>query len=277
MEWESVRSIVRAALLEDVGAGDVTTSLTVGEDTPARGVITCRQEAVVAGLPVARMVFEETCRTIASVSLAEEGGRADAGTKVLELEADARGILTAERTALNFLQRLSGIATLTAEYVRRLSDPAVKVLDTRKTAPLLRPLEKYAVRVGGGHNHRFGLYDGILIKDNHIAAAGGVREAVIRAKKGAQQGLAVEVEVRNRQEAEEGIAAGADALLLDNMSVDEMREIAAFAREKVVLEASGGINLENVAAVSATGVHLISVGALTHSAPAADMSLSLTL
>jgi len=277
MNWELVQEIVRRALAEDIGAGDLTTRLTVDERASATGLIVCNQEAVVAGLPVAKMVFEEVCRTVVFEMLVEEGQRVQAGAEVARIKADARGILTVERTALNFLQRLSGIATLTAEYVSRVESPTVRILDTRKTSPLLRILEKYAVRIGGGFNHRFGLYDGILIKDNHVAAAGGVREAVRRAKEAAPEHLRIEVEVRTIEEAEEAIAAGADMLLLDNMSIEQMAKVASAARGRVLLEASGGITLEKLGAVSRTGVHFISVGALTHSAPAMDMSLTLEL
>lgn len=276
MNWHPVRDIVRMALEEDVGPGDITTGLTVSADAEAVALITSRQGAVIAGLPVAQMVLEETCRHLNFQSLADEGQRVQPGTDLVRIEADARGILTAERTALNFLQRLSGIATLTAEYVGRLADPSVKVLDTRKTAPLLRILEKYAVRVGGGDNHRFGLYDGILIKDNHVALAGGVARAVSRAKSGAPHYLRVQVEVRSVEEAREALDAGADALLLDNMSLDQMAKVASFSRDKALLEASGGITLDNIGEVSKTGIHFVSVGALTHSAPAIDLTLSIT-
>jgi nicotinate-nucleotide pyrophosphorylase (carboxylating) len=277
MNWNLVRNIVRQALEEDIGEGDITSRLVVGPEAAATTLITCRQEAVIAGLPVAQMVFEEVCPALSFEALTEEGERVQPGAQVARVEGNARAILTAERTALNFLQRLSGIATFTAEFVRHLADPSVKILDTRKTSPLLRTLEKYAVRVGGGQNHRFGLYDGILIKDNHIAAGGGIAEAVRRARKGAPHYLRVEVEVCTPQEAEEAIAAGADVLLLDNMTTEQMAEVATFARDKVLLEASGGIGLENVGAVSKTGVHLISVGAITHSAPAIDMTLALSV
>ncbi len=271
----NLREQIRAWLLEDVGHGDLTTQLTVPQDAQGRGVILAKETGVLAGIEAARLVFHEVDPTLRFTALKADGDRLEPVQAVARIEGRLASILTAERLALNLLQRLSGIATLTRKYVEAVAGTQARILDTRKTTPGLRALEKYAVRVGGGHNHRFGLFDGILIKDNHIAAAGGVRAAVTRARARAPHGLRVEVEVTTLAELEEALEAGADVILLDNMDLPTLRQAVARAAGRARLEASGGMTLERVRAVAETGVDFISVGALTHSAKALDLSLEI--
>ena len=268
-----VERIVKNALAEDIGSGDITTSLTVPAHARTDAVIVSRSVGVLAGIDVARAVFAAVDGRIVFEAMMEDGSEIARDDLIANVQGGATGILTGERVALNLLQRMSGIATLTARYVSLVAHTRARIVDTRKTTPGLRVLEKYAVTAGGGHNHRFGLYDGILIKDNHIAAAGGMRTAVTAAKANAPHTLKIEVEVTDLDELEEAIDSGADAVLLDNMPVETMRRAVEFAAGRVILEASGGVTEENVAAIAGTGVDLISVGALTHSAPALDMSL----
>ena len=269
--------LVDAALAEDVGAGDVTAIATV--DPAARGVATITQKApgVISGLAVAEAVFRRLDPEAEIERLGPEGVWREAGAPVLRVEGSARALLTAERTALNFLGRLSGVATLTARVVRAIEEAGgtAKLLDTRKTTPGLRALEKQAVADGGGVNHRAGLYDFILIKENHAALAGGVGEAVRRARE-ARPDLPLAIEVRNPAEIDEALAAGAPRLLLDNMSPDEIRAAVAQVAGRAELEASGGIDPETVLVYATiSGLHYVSMGALTHSAPALDLSLLL--
>ena len=269
---QQVRKIISRALVEDLGDGDVTTGLTVPESKRARGTFYSKQPLVVAGLPLAAEVF----RTLEPDCLWEpvitDGENVPAGMSLATVEAKAATLLSAERVALNFLQRLSGIATLTRKFKDQLSGTKTELLDTRKTTPGLRILEKYAVRMGGGTNHRMGLDDGILIKNNHIAIAGGIGAAVASVQQERPGGMPIEIEVRTRQELEEAIAAGADIALLDNMSPAEVAECVGLARGRVLLEVSGSVGLENIRAYAETGVDRISVGALTHSAPAVDIN-----
>lgn len=274
---EVLRAAVAAALAEDVGPGDLTTELVVPATQRARGRIVAGEAGVVAGLPVAAAVFAQLDAGCAFTPLVDEGARVAPDQAVAEVAGPARALLAGERVALNFLQRLSGIATLTARFVAQVAGTGCRVLDTRKTAPGLRALDKYAVRVGGGLNHRRGLFDGILIKDNHVLAAGGIRAAVERARRGAPPLLRVEVEVGTLDEVREALDAGADMLLLDNMPVPVIREAVRIVAGRVPLEASGGIRLETARAVAEAGVDYISVGALTHSAPALDLRLDLEL
>ena len=269
--WQ-VEALVERFLEEDIGRGDRTTEAVVPEELRSRARIEAREPAIVAGLDVARACFTALGEVDWRPEVSD-GERIGAGDVLVRIEGPLRVILTAERTALNLLQRLSGIATMTRTYVEAVEGKPVQIVDTRKTTPGLRVLEKYAVRVGGGSNHRAGLDDGILIKDNHIAAAGGVGEAVSRALADVPHGLRVEVEVQDLDELDEALAAGAEAILLDNMSPELIREAVAKAGGKALLEASGGITLETVADYAATGVDLISVGALTHSVRAIDLSL----
>ena len=274
---EDIRRAVALALEEDGAWRDVTTGALVPPSQQGRGVIIAKAAGVIAGLPVAGAVFAALDASLRFEALVPEGARVKPGDAVARVEGALSPILRAERVALNFLQRLSGIATGTAAMVEAVAGLPTRVLDTRKTTPGLRALEKYAVRVGGGHNHRFGLGDGILVKDNHLAAARArglsMTEVVREARLGAPHTLRVEVEVTTVDEALEALAAGVEVLLLDNMSLDDMRRVAAVAQGRALVEASGGITGENVRAVAETGVDLISVGVITHSAPALDMSL----
>lgn len=272
----ALRELARRALAEDMGRGDVTSELTVGAGARALGCIWAKEETVVSGLEAARAVFLEADPATRFSALAREGGIVRAGAAIAEVEGRARSILAAERVALNLLMRLSGIATLTRRYVLRVEGTGARIADTRKTTPGLRALEKAAVRAGGGTNHRFGLDDGILVKDNHAALAGGVGEAVRRTKANAPHLLKVEVEVESPEELEEALGAGADAVLLDNMGPGEVRRAVSIVREKrpeVLVEVSGGVDERSAKAYARAGADLVSVGALTHSAPAADLSL----
>ncbi|MCS7197615.1 MAG: carboxylating nicotinate-nucleotide diphosphorylase [Candidatus Bipolaricaulota bacterium] len=269
----AVRELVERALREDIGAGDVTTEAICGPDQMGRAVIRAKEPCVVAGLPIVQAVFAALDAQIQFMPRVREGDQLFAGQALAELEGRLRAILTGERTALNILQRLSGIATLTARYVEAVRDFPVKILDTRKTAPGLRILDKYAVRVGGGQNHRLGLYDGVLIKTNHIRAAGGIAKAIERARRSVPPTLKIEVEVKNLHELQEALEARADIIMLDNMALEEMREAVKIVGGRALLEASGGVTLENVRQIAATGVDFISVGALTHSVKAIDMHL----
>jgi nicotinate-nucleotide pyrophosphorylase (carboxylating) len=254
-------------LAEDVGDGDLTSLAVIGEDATCTAGLLVKEPGVVSGLRVAADVFDRLGATLEP--LAADGDAVDPGT-VARVEGPARGVLTGERLALNVLGRLSGIATLTRRYVDAVAGTGAVILDTRKTTPGLRSLEKHAVACGGGQNHRLGLYDGILIKDNHLRVVGSLAEAVARAK---ETGAAVEVECDTLAQVREALAAGADSILLDNMSVSELREAVELARGQARLEASGGVTLETVRAIAETGVDFISVGALTHSARALDVSL----
>lgn len=267
---ERLRDLVRRALAEDATDRDVTTLATVPEDARAKGVLVARAPCVVAGLDVFAACFTEQDPTLDVRTDRRDGDRAEPGSTIATIEGSARAILTAERTALNFVQRLSGIATLTRAFVDAAGGTAV--LDTRKTTPGLRALEKAAVLAGGGVNHRATLADAVLVKDNHIVAAGGITAAVRRAR-AALPGRPIEVECDDLDQVREALKAGADAILLDNMEPGMLAEAAALAKGRARTEASGGITLANVAAIARTGVDAISVGALTHSAPAADLSL----
>ncbi|MDI6873101.1 carboxylating nicotinate-nucleotide diphosphorylase [Candidatus Solincola sp.] len=269
---------VRRALDEDLRSeGDITSRALIPPDMRGRGVIVMREEGVVAGLPLASMTFRLLDPRVRFQPLVSDGDRPATPAEIAVVEGKVSTILEGERTALNFLQRLSGVATLTSRFVAATAPYGVEVLDTRKTTPGLRTLEKYAVRAGGGRNHRFGLYDGVLIKDNHITAVGGTAEAVRRAREALGPETSIEVEVQDLEELEEAIRAGADVVMLDNLSVEEVREAVRRAAGRVKLEVSGGINLENVASYASTGVDFISVGALTHSAPALDIALELSM
>jgi nicotinate-nucleotide pyrophosphorylase (carboxylating) len=265
--------IVARALAEDLGDGDVTTQATVADGARARAVITQKAPGVIFGLDIAEEVFGSLDGGATFARAVEEGVWREGG-EVLRVEGRARALLTAERTALNFLQRLSGVATAAARATQALQGTGARVLDTRKTTPGLRMLEKAAVAAGGATNHRVGLYDAILIKENHAALAGGIGEAVRRARELAPA-LPLEVECRNLAEVDEALAAGAKRLLLDNMSPAALREAVAHVAGRAELEASGGVTLQTLREVGETGVDFVSVGALTHSAPALDLSLIL--
>jgi nicotinate-nucleotide pyrophosphorylase (carboxylating) len=268
-----IRDAVARALREDVGDGDITSAATVPPEARARARITQKAPGVIFGLDAAEQTFRELDSSIALERLGAEGEWREHGL-VLDIEGSARAILTGERTALNFLQRLSGVATLTARCVRAVEGTGARILDTRKTTPGLRMLEKAAVAAGGGTNHRTGLYDAILIKENHAAIAGGVGEAVRKARAQAPD-IPLEVECRSLEEVDEALAAGAPQILLDNMTTDQLRQAVDRVAGRAQLEASGGVTLETLGEIAATGVNFISIGALTHSAPALDLSLIL--
>jgi nicotinate-nucleotide pyrophosphorylase (carboxylating) len=272
-----VKEFVRRVLAEDLGSGgDITSSATIHADARFTAEMACRQPIVVAGLDIANAFFRALDRDVHVQKLASDGDKVDAGQALMRLEGNARAMLAAERSALNSLQHLSGIATLTRQYVDLIDGTGATLLDTRKTIPGLRLLEKYAARMGGAENHRMRLDDGLLIKDNHVAVAGGVAEAVSAAK-AANTGFAVQVEVDRIDQIEPALEAGADRLLLDNMPPPILREAVALVAGRVPLEASGGVNLETIRAIAETGVNYISVGRITQSAPAVDIGLDYSL
>ncbi len=265
-------------LKEDLGRGDITTQSVVRGGVKGRGRFLAKQDFVLCGLEISEAVFSALDNTITLESRVYDGEMIASGTEFARIEGPAAVLLTGERTALNIMQRLSGVATITKAFVDRVEGTGARIVDTRKTTPGLRLLEKYAVTVGGGYNHRFGLDDGVLIKDNHIALAGGVRRAVELARRAVSHLMKIEVEVSNQAQLREAIAATADVIMLDNMPVDEVRESVKMIREQApgkLIEASGGINLENVRSYAECGVDLISTGAITHSVAAVDVSLKI--
>lgn len=278
-----VRAIIDLALAEDVGTGDVTSLATVPADRVAEAVMLAKAEGVLSGIDVAREVFRTVDPSVTFDALATDGDRLDDRMPIARVSGNARAILTAERTALNFVQHLSGVATATASYVALVEGTSTTIVDTRKTTPGLRLLQKRAVMHGGGSNHRFGLADGVLIKDNHLAAIGGPRritDAITAARAHAPHTLKIEVEVTSLDELREALDAGADIIMLDNLDTATMAEAVAIRdahANSPLLEASGGITAERIPEIAATGIDLISVGALTHSAPALDISLDITL
>jgi len=271
---------IRAWLREDIGPGDISSLAILPEGHRSRAVIHAKQAGIAAGLPVAEAVFAEVDASLAVKRVAREGAPLAVGDVLLEVEGSTLSILSGERLALNLLQRLSGIATATRAFVDAVEgvEPKPRIVDTRKTTPGMRQLEKYAVRVGGGHNHRFALFDAVMLKDNHIKAAGGVKEAVARARAYVPHTMRIEVEVESLEQVEQAIEAGADIIMLDNMEPARMLEAVARIRRaspRIVIEASGGVNLTTVRAIAETGVDVISVGGLTHSVKALDISLDL--
>ena len=277
MKKSQIRAMVARALKEDLGQGDITTEALIPPTLTARALILVNASGVLAGIEVAEIAFQQIDSSLIFERLAQDGARVQAGSIVGVVTGKAASILRGERVALNFLQRLSGIATETAKYVAAVAGTGAKILDTRKTTPGLRLLEKYAVRVGGGQNHRHNLGDGVLIKDNHLAAlrAGGVglEEGIKRARANVPCHLKIEVEVDTVEQAEAALDAGADIILLDNMATADMRRVVKLAQGRALTEASGGITLDNVRAVAETGVDFISIGALTHSVKALDISI----
>ena len=267
-----MRDLIKQALEEDIGKGDATSKLTVPRDIQARARIDQKEPGVLAGLEVAEAVFREVDRSLRFMALSGEGNWNDGGP-VCAIEGEARSILAGERVALNFLGRLSGVATLTARYVQAVEGTKARILDTRKTTPLLRELEKRAVLAGGGYNHRFGLDDAILIKENHSMLAGGVGAATRAAIEKAPKSMMIVVECTTLAEADEALNAGATHLLADNMTEDELRATVERSEGQATVEASGGVNMTSVRAIAEKGVDWISIGALTHSAPAMDLSL----
>ena len=267
--------IIENALAEDIHTGDITTMAVVPQVGDARAILKAKEEMVLAGIEVAARVFHQLDDRIVFTPRCADGELVASGGLIAELSGNAAMLLQGERVALNLLQRMCGIATLTARYVAAVKGTRARVVDTRKTTPGLRVLEKYAVRVGGGTNHRTGLYDGVLIKENHIAAAGGITEAVRRARSYIPHTLKVEIETETLAQAAEALAAGADIIMLDNMDLAAMREAVLLIGGKALVEASGGVNLESIRGIAETGVDIISVGALTHSARAMDISMLL--
>ncbi len=270
----SVVETIRNAIEEDIGHGDITSSLLVPEDNEARALYIAKGNFILAGMPFAEEVFRILDRTISFSIFFHEGAKISKGDVLAEVAGKTRALLAGERVSLNILQRLSGIATLTAQYVDAVRGTKARIVDTRKTSPGLRFMEKYAVRTGGGSNHRYGLFDGILIKDNHIEEVGSIVEAVRLAEAGHHLAR-IEVEVENLKELQEAIDAGADIVMLDNMTAPAMAEAVRIASGRVTLEASGNVGLQNIREIAETGVDLISVGALTHSVTAADISMKI--
>ena len=269
------QDLIDLALAEDVGPGDITSNLVIPAASEGSARIEARSDLTVSGLYVAADVIRAVNPEIRLTPEAQESETVQAGQVLMRLNGSMRGILAAERTALNFLGRLCGVATLTRRYVQTVSHTRCQIVDTRKTLPGWRALDKFAVASGGGTNHRFALYDGILLKDNHVASAGGVEAAVTAALRGAPSGMRVQVEVESLEDAEKACQAGADFLLLDNQTPDQVRRITEHLGDRATLEASGGITLANLKEYAETGVHRISLGALTHSAPAADVALEI--
>ncbi|MBI5701602.1 carboxylating nicotinate-nucleotide diphosphorylase [Candidatus Saganbacteria bacterium] len=276
---KQIENLIKMALAEDIGSGDVTSDAIIGKDRKTKAVIIAKEAGIIAGLPLAQMVFNVLDKKVKFVYKIKDGSKVKKGQIVAEISGPARSILIGERLALNFLQRLSGIATLTGEYVARVKGQRAKILDTRKTMPLWRGADKYAVLAGGGQNHRMGLYDAILIKDNHIKIVGGVSAAIKKAQGARVKGqgkIIIEIEAGNIAEVKEAISAGADRILLDNMNLKILKQAVVLCKKaKIATEASGGVNLQNVRSIAKTGVDFISVGALTHSPKALDISLKI--
>jgi nicotinate-nucleotide pyrophosphorylase (carboxylating) len=274
-----IEAAVTRALAEDLGrAGDITSIATVPEDTPGRAVVNARQAGVIAGLPLVAATFQRLSPDIAIAAHARDGTAIKAKTALMTISGNARAILGAERTALNFLGHLSGIASATADFVRRIAHTKARVICTRKTTPGLRALDKYAVRCGGGYNHRFGLDDAMLIKDNHIAVAGGIAAVLKRAKQAAGHLVKIEIEVDSLDQLKEVLDVGlADVVLIDNFDLETMRKAMAMVAGRLVIEASGGITLDTAAAIAETGVDYLSSGALTHSVQNLDVGLDIEM
>lgn len=272
---KEIITIIKRALAEDIGTGDITTQAIVSKQTNGTAVAIAKDDFVVAGIDIFSETFKLLDKNIKIKKLIADGCRAKKGDVIAEVSGNLSGILKAERVSLNIFQRMCGIAALTAKYVKAVSSTKAKILDTRKTVPGLRVLDKMSVRLGGGCNHRIGLYDGVLIKDNHIEAAGGITAAVKAQRKNIARAMKIEVETRNIHEVKEALACGVDVIMLDNMSVPAMKKAVNYVAGRAFLEASGNVSLKNVAAIAATGVDFISVGELTHSVRAADISLKI--
>ncbi len=270
-----IDKIIEQALLEDIGTGDITTEFIIPSNLKAKGIIKTSEEGVVAGLDIICLVFKKLDPEICFQSKIKDGKNILPGEVLAKIAGSARTILKGERVALNFLQRMSGIATITSKFCQEVKDLPVRIVDTRKTTPGLRILEKYAVRMGGGYNHRFGLYDAVLIKDNHIAAAGGIKSAVNSVRKQISHTVNIEVEVENLSQLQEALEIKVDIIMLDNMNLETVKEAVKMVKGEVLIEASGGITLEKVRKIAQTGVDLISVGALTHSVKSLDISMEI--
>ncbi len=273
LDFDEFNNIVENALHEDIGKGDITTNLLFPDAADCKAVVLSKEEGVIAGMPLARMVFRKLDKDIIWKEEKRDGDRIKPNQVLAEISGSQKAVLTGERVALNFLQRLSGIATITSRFVEAIRGLPVKILDTRKTAPGLRILDKYAVKAGGGHNHRFGLYDGVLIKDNHIKLAGGVSRAVKSVKGKAVDRARIEVEASTIEQVKEALEAGADVIMLDNMPVEMMKEAISLINGRALIEVSGGVTLENARMIAELGVDFISIGFLTHSPRALDISL----
>lgn len=273
LDPESYRDLVRRALAEDIGPGDVTTRATVDDAHQARALLLAKSRCVIAGLDVAVEAFRQLDSDVACRMHHRDGTLCESGTAIAEIRGRAAALLTAERTALNFMQRMTGVATLTRQFVDAAAG-RITVLDTRKTTPLMRTLEKYAVRAGGGVNHRFGLSDGVLIKDNHVRLAGGVCAAVSRMR-ASNPGMPIEIEAQSLSEVADALQAGADIIMLDNLTTSEIIDAVRQCRGRAKTEISGGVTLARMPELAATGADYVSIGALTHSAPAADLSLEI--
>ena len=268
-----IDNIILNALKEDMSLGDITTDCLIDENSVSHAVLIAKEEGTIAGLDVAERVFHLLDAGVKFKRNVNDGERVKKGDIIAEIEGSSRVLLKAERTALNFLQRLSGIATKTGEFCARVKDLPVRIVDTRKTTPGLRFLEKYAIRAGGGHNHRFSLSDGVLIKDNHITAAGGIKNAVETARRNIPHTIKIEVETETLEQVREALECGADIIMLDNMSLETMREAVAVIGKGAITEASGNVNINTVRDVAETGVDIISVGELTHTVKAFDISM----
>lgn len=272
---QQIDAIIRNALAEDIHTGDITTAALQLASGRISGFLKAKEDMVVCGLQVAQRVFEILDPASVFAPAAADGDFVDSGRVIARMTGDASLLLQGERVALNLMQRMSGVATLTSKYVKAVEGTGARIVDTRKTTPGLRVLEKYAVRAGGGINHRTGLYDGVLIKENHIAAAGGIAEAIRRVRAYIPHTLKIEIETENLDEVREALSAGADIIMLDNMDNGTMKEAVGIIAGRAIIEASGGVNLATVRGIAETGVNIISVGALTHSAPSMDISMLL--
>lgn len=273
IDYMLIDKIIKDALNEDMTWGDVTTDSTIPDDTLSKGNFILKQDGILSGIDTCKRVFEIYDTTISFEKFANDGDALKKGDIVASVFGNAKNVLKCERVALNLLQRMSGIATYTAQFVQSIKGTNAKIVDTRKTVPNLRILDKYSVRMGGGYNHRYNLSDMVLIKDNHIKACGGIKKATETVKSKLSHSTKIEVEVESVEELKEALDAGVDIIMLDNMSLDMMRECVSIAKGKVLLEASGNVNLETVSDIAKTGVDLISVGAITHSVSALDISL----
>jgi len=275
LNWTEIEKLLNLAFEEDIGSGDVTTESIFSEDVVCEAVIKSKEDGILAGLPIAKVVFEKLGEIKEWNELKKDGDFISDGDIIVKMSGSSKLILSGERLALNILQRLSGIATITSKFVKLVDGLDVKIADTRKTVPGFRTLSKYAVEVGGGHNHRMGLYDGVLIKDNHIKQAGSIKNAVERIKQKIGSEFEIEVETSNLKQVAAALEAGADIVMLDNMSDEMMKEAVKLIGKKALIEASGGINLDRVRQIAEIGVDIISIGALTHSAMALDLSLDM--
>lgn len=273
IDWEKVDLIIENTLEEDLGSGDVTTDAIFSVDDTCEALIIAKEEGIIAGIPIAERVFQKLAPEVTVAQKLKDGEHVNPGDEILVIKGSIHAVLSGERLSLNLLQRMSGIATATSKYVAAISGYRTRILDTRKTAPGLRVLDKYAVSIGGGCNHRFGLYDAVLIKDNHIDFAGNISNAVEIVRSKYQSKFKVEVETSTLDEVREALKAGADIIMLDNMTVEMMKEAVRIINGKSIAEASGGITLDTVRQIADTGVDFISVGAITHSSPALDIGL----